>query len=153
LAHAQSKSDAVGEEVCVDSTVARATSTPRAPPGGGPANKTQKGGFAPPGREALGSSRGGLTAKVRPSCDDGTGRPPSVVLTPGRRHESTQLGALLDAIRVARPAGSPGRPRKGPERLLLAERGYSYPPCLPRAVAFWRHTAHDPRASGPERAA
>ena len=50
------------------------------------------------------------------------------MVTPGQRHESTQLGALLDAIRVARPAGSPGRPRKRPER-LLADRGYSYPSC------------------------
>ena len=40
------------------------TSTPRAP-GGDPANKTQKGAFAPPGREALGSSRGGLTTELR----------------------------------------------------------------------------------------
>ena len=50
------------------------------------------------------------------------------MVTPGQRHESTQLRALLDAIWVARPAGSPGRPRKRPER-LLADRGYSYPSC------------------------
>lgn len=51
-----------------------------------------------------------------------------MVLTPGQRHESTQLGAVLDAIRVTRPSGSPGRPRKRPDR-LLAVRGYSYPRC------------------------
>ncbi len=50
------------------------------------------------------------------------------MVTPGQRHESTKLGEVLDAIRVAPPAGSPGRPRKRPER-LLADRGYSYPRC------------------------
>jgi len=49
-------------------------------------------------------------------------------VTPGQRHESTQLGAVLDAIRVARPEGSAGRPRKRPER-LIADRGYSFPRC------------------------
>ncbi len=50
----------------------------------------------------------------------------SVVVTAGQRHESTQLGALLDAIRVAR-SGS-GRPRKRPER-LVADKGFSFPSC------------------------
>lgn len=56
---------------------------------------------------------------------DGKGRPLSVLLTPGQRHSGTQLEGLLDAVRVARPEGSPGRPRKRPSR-LLAERGYSF---------------------------
>jgi len=99
------------------------TSTPRAP-GGGRASKTQKGGLARQD-EALGRSRGGLTTKLHLACDR-KGRPLSVVVTPGQRHESTQLGAVLDAIRVAR-AGC-RRPRKRPER-LLADRGYSYPRC------------------------
>jgi transposase len=50
------------------------------------------------------------------------------LLTPGQRHGSTQLEGLLDAVRVARPEGSPGRPRKRPSR-LLADRGYSYESC------------------------
>ncbi len=49
-----------------------------------------------------------------------------MVVTPGQRHESTQLGAVLDAIRVGRSGR--GRPRKRPDR-LLADRGYSYPRC------------------------
>ena len=48
------------------------------------------------------------------------------MVTPGQRHESTQLEAVLDAIRVARLGR--GRPRKRPDR-LLADRGYSYPRC------------------------
>lgn len=58
---------------------------------------------------------------------DGRGLPLSVVVTPGQRHDSTQLGAVLDAIRVPRPGGA-GRPRKRPER-VVADKGYSYPGC------------------------
>ena len=57
---------------------------------------------------------------------DGKGRPLSVVVTPGQRHESMQLEAVLDAIRVARLGV--GRPRKRPER-LIADKGYSSPSC------------------------
>jgi transposase len=49
-------------------------------------------------------------------------------VTAGQRNESTQLEALLDGIRVARPVGSPGRPRKRPKR-LLADRGYAHDSC------------------------
>jgi transposase len=52
----------------------------------------------------------------------------SVVLTPGQRHGSTQLEELLDAVRVARPQGSPGRLRKRPAH-LLADRGSSFESC------------------------
>ena len=51
-----------------------------------------------------------------------------MVITPGQRHGSTQLESLLEAVRVARPEGSPGRPRKRPAH-LLADRGYSFPGC------------------------
>ena len=47
-----------------------------------------------------------------------------MVVTPGQRHESTQLEDVLDAIRVARLGV--GRPRKRPER-LIADKGYSSP--------------------------
>jgi transposase len=50
-----------------------------------------------------------------------------VVLTPGQRHDSTQLEAILDGIRVPRPGGR-GRPRKRPDH-LIADRGYSYARC------------------------
>jgi transposase len=88
--------------------------------------KTQKGIFHSPD-EAIGRSRGGLTSKVHLSCD-GKGRPLSVVVTAGQRHESTQLEAVLDAIRVPRLPGAAGRPRKRSEH-LIADKGYSYPSC------------------------
>jgi transposase len=50
-----------------------------------------------------------------------------LVLTAGQVHDSTQLGAVLDAIHVARPGGR-GRPRKRPDH-LLADKGYSYAKC------------------------
>ena len=59
-----------------------------------------------------------------------------MVVTPGQRHESTQPGAVLDAIRVAHPEG---RPRRGPEH-LIADRGYSYPSC--RLLLRRRSIAH-----------
>lgn len=49
------------------------------------------------------------------------------MLSPGHRHDSTQLEPLLDAIRVPRPGGR-GRPRSRPAR-LIADKGYSYPRC------------------------
>jgi transposase len=75
----------------------------------------------------LGRSKGGFSTKLHLACD-GKGRPLSVVLTPGQRHGSTQLEALLDAVRVPRPEGTPGRPRKRPEH-LIADRGYSFEGC------------------------
>jgi transposase len=75
--------------------------------------------------QALGRSRGGLSTKLHLACD-GRGRPLALLATPGQRHESTQLEALLDAIAV--PRAGRGRPRKRPA-LLLAARGYSFERC------------------------
>lgn len=49
------------------------------------------------------------------------------MITPGQRHDSTQLGSVLKGIRVPRPGGR-GRPRTRPDR-LIADKGYSYPRC------------------------
>ncbi len=49
-------------------------------------------------------------------------------MTAGQRNEAPELEAVLDGIRVARPAGSPGRPRKRPKR-LIADRGYAHDSC------------------------
>jgi transposase len=49
------------------------------------------------------------------------------VITPGQRHDSTQLANVLEAIRVPRPGGR-GRPRTRPDR-VIADKGYSYPRC------------------------
>ena len=75
----------------------------------------------------MGRSRGGFSTKVHLACD-GKGRPLSVVLTGGQRHGSTQLEELLEAVRVPRPEGAPGRPRKRPAH-LLGDRGYSFEGC------------------------
>lgn len=76
--------------------------------------------------EALGRSRGGLTTKLHLAVD-GKGRPLSIVVTQGQRHDSTQLEPVLDGIRVPRP-GERGRPRKRPEH-LVGDKGYSYATC------------------------
>ena len=75
----------------------------------------------------MGRGRGGFSTKVHLACD-GRGRPLSVLVSAGQRNEAPQLEAVLDAIRVARPAGTAGRPRKRPER-LLADRGYAHDSC------------------------
>jgi transposase len=64
---------------------------------------------------------------------------------------------VLDAIRVARPEGSAGRPRKRPER-LIADRGYSFPRCrrllrqrgIPHTIPE-RRDQRERRAGGPGR--
>ncbi len=66
-----------------------------------------------------------MTTKLHLACDS-RGRPLSVVVTPGQRHESTQLEAVLGAIRVERPGT--GRPRRRPER-VIADRVYSFSSC------------------------
>ena len=66
-----------------------------------------------------------------------------MVITPGQRHDSTQLAAVLDGIRVLRPGGR-GRPRTRPDR-LIADKGYSYPRC--RRLLRQRHIPH----TSPER--
>lgn len=60
------------------------------------------------------------------------------MLTPGQRHDSTQLAPVLDAIRVPRPGGR-GRPRKRPDH-LIADKGYSYASC--RRVLRRRGMSH-----------
>jgi transposase len=96
-------------------------STPRARPG--PLPRAKK-GEVPLAREALGYSRGGFSTKLHLAFE-GRGRPLSIQLTGGQRHESPQLAAVLDGIRVPRPRG---RPRQRPADLAL-DKGYSYPNC------------------------
>jgi transposase len=61
-----------------------------------------------------------------------------MVITPGHRHDSTQLGPVLDGIRVRRPGGR-GRARTRPDR-VIADKGYSYPRC--RRLLRARHIPH-----------
>lgn len=60
------------------------------------------------------------------------------MVTPGQRHDSTQLEPVLDGIRVPRPGGR-GRPRKRPDH-LIGDKGYSYARC--RRVLRRRGIAH-----------
>jgi transposase len=139
LAHVQAEADASGEiawVVCIDGTVVR-THQHAAGARRRPGKADSAAHVTHPANEALGRSRGGFTTKLHLACD-GRGRPLSVVLTPGQRHESTQLGAVLDAIRVPRPSGR-GRPRKRPDH-VIADKGYSYPTC--RQLLRRRGIAH-----------
>lgn len=77
-----------------------------------------------------------MSTKLHLACD-GRGRPLALLATPGQRHESTQLEAVLDAIAV--PRAGRGRPRKRPD-LLLADKGFSFPPC--RAALRRRRIPH-----------
>ena len=72
----------------------------RPEPAADPVGRINKAGPASGGRRPR-PSRGGLTTKLHLNCD-GKGRPLSVVMTPGQRHESTQLPAVLKGIRVKR---------------------------------------------------
>jgi transposase len=128
LALAQSAADARGDidwVVCIDGTIVRAHQH-AAGARHRPSAADREAEVEHPPDEALGRSRGGFTTKLHLACD-GRGRPLAVVLTSGQRHESTQLGAVLDAIRVPRPGGR-GRPRKRPDH-VIADKGYSYPAC------------------------
>ena len=95
--------------------------------------------------EAPCRSRGGLTTKLHLGCD-GKGRPLSVVVTEGQRHESTQLERVLDGIGVLRPGGR-GRPRKRPDH-LVGGKGLQLPD-LPQAAVPPRHPPHHPPAQRP----
>src|SRR6476646_10627541 len=86
--------------------------------------RRKKGSCTANGDEALGRSRGGFSTKLHLAFD-GHGRPLSIVLTAGQRHDSTQLESTLDGIRVPRGRG---RPRKRPDQ-VAGDKGYSYPKC------------------------
>jgi len=139
LAYLQAAADAASEivwTVCIDGTVVRAHQH-AAGARHRPSEADRAAKVEHPPDEALGRSRGGPTTKLHLACD-GRGRPLAVVLTPGERHESTQLGAVLDAIRVPRQGGC-GRPRKRPDH-VIADKGYSYPAC--RALLRRRGIPH-----------
>ena len=121
----QTRADAAGLitwDVSVDSTIARAhqhaagarrrTMLQKEPAGGGRVE---------PPDHALGRSRGGLTTKLHLACEQGQ-KPLSLLLTGGQRGDSPQFVAVLEGIRVPRPAG--GRPRTTPDR-VLADKAYT----------------------------
>jgi transposase len=88
-------------------------------------------------------SRGGFGTKVHLVCDANR-LPLAAVLTPGRRHESTQFEAVVAAVRIP---GRRGRPRTRPAA-VAGDKGYSYPHIR---VGLRRHgiRAVIPRRSNP----
>jgi transposase len=73
--------------------------------------------------EALGRSQGGFSTKLHLRAEGG-GKPITVVLTGGERHEQIALEALLDQGAIRRPGR--GRPRLRPRR-VAGDKGYSSP--------------------------
>lgn len=76
---------------------------------------------AEPDDHGLGRSRGGLTTKLHLATEQGQ-KALSIVITAGQRGDSPQFAAVLEGIRVPRPAG--GRPRTRPDR-VLTDKAYS----------------------------
>jgi len=80
----------------------------------------------------LGRSRGGYSTKLHLRIEGG-GKPMTLTVTPGQRHEVTQVHALLAGPAIKRPGpGGPtgrpgrGRPRSRPTR-IAGDKGYSFP--------------------------
>jgi transposase len=71
--------------------------------------------------EALGRSQGGFSTKVHLRAE-GTGKPMTIVLTPGERHEATAFEQLMEHGAVRRPGR--GRPKRRPKR-VVGDKGYS----------------------------
>jgi transposase len=88
-------------------------------------------------QQALGRSRGGLTTKLHTVCD-GQGRNLATRLTPGQDAGTSELVALVDQVRVARPGGR-GRPRTRPDH-LTGDKAYSSR--ANRAALRARHIGH-----------
>jgi transposase len=74
-----------------------------------------------PETEALGRSQGGYSTTVHLRAEGG-GKPLTLVLTPGQRHEATAFEALLARGAVRRPGR--GRPRLRPRR-AVGDKAYS----------------------------
>jgi hypothetical protein len=108
-------------DVSVDSTIARAPSTPQAHVGALTTGSNRPGVATERADHALGRSRGGWTTKLHLACEQG-GKPLSMLLTAGHRADSPQFAAVLASIRVSRLGA--GRPRVRPDR-VIADRAYT----------------------------
>ena len=75
-----------------------------------------------PDHHALGRSRGGWSTKTHVAVDQHRSVL-SFKLTPGQAHDSSEVIAVLDGIRVGRLG--PGRPRSRPQRVLADKAYYS----------------------------
>jgi transposase len=97
LSQLQAQADARGLitwEVNVDTTIARATSTPPVRAEGGAATRrTRQGSDIEPADHGLGRSRGGLTSRLHLAVEQGQ-RPLSIVVTAGQRGDAPQFAAV-----------------------------------------------------------
>ncbi|WP_376741758.1 IS5 family transposase [Micrococcus luteus] len=117
LAKLTAAADAEGRvdwSVPVDSTIARATSTPRTPRATQGAGSNYKNLREELPDHGSGRSRGGLSTKIH-QLVDGAGLPLVSLITPGQAGDSPMLLPLLGQLCVARPAG---RPRTRPAAVL-----------------------------------
>jgi transposase len=71
--------------------------------------------------EALGRSQGGFSTNVHLRAE-GNGKPMTIVLTPGERHETTAFEQVLEQGAVKRRGR--GRPKLRPKR-VVGDKGYS----------------------------
>ena len=141
LAAVQQQADAAGEldwaVHFVDGTVIRAHQHAAGAPGGDPE------------AEALGRSQGGFSTKVHLRAEGG-GKPLTVVLTPGQRHEATVFEHLLEQGAVRRPGR--GRPRVRPRR-VVGDKGYTGRPrrasCRRRGIRYTIPRRRDEHRTGP----
>lgn len=121
----QAGADAAGLifwEVNVDSTICRAHQHAAGARRRGAVQKEPPGGVsAEPEDHGLGRSRGGFTAKIHLSCEQGQ-KPLSLLITAGQRGDSPQFEPVLNAIGVPRPGV--GRPRSRPLR-VRGDKAYS----------------------------
>jgi hypothetical protein len=98
-----------------------------------PAGHRRGHGLLEPGQQPTQAcrSRGGLTTKLHLACEAGQ-RPLSLIVTAGQAGDSPQFEAVLEAIRVPRPAR--GRPRCRPDR-VLGDKGLQLPWLRQRELA------------------
>ncbi|WP_190020473.1 IS5 family transposase [Streptomyces hiroshimensis] len=133
--------------VSVDSTVCRAhqhAAGARKQAPHRPGRRTRPAQHRPD--EALGRSRGGLMTKIHLAGEGGL-RPLAMLVTPGQWDDAPQMIAVLERVRVPRPAG--GHPRTRPDH-LSGDKAYS-PRCNRRCLRRRqiKHTIperRDPRA-------
>src|SRR6266566_6302563 len=117
---------------CITWTAAWSAPTSTPPGRAAVRPKPTKKGITHAQDEALGRSRGGYSTKLHLRIEGG-GKPMTLTLTGGQRHEVTQVQALLagPAIKRPGPGGPTGRPGRGRPRIrptrIAGDKGYSFP--------------------------
>lgn len=125
LAALPAHADAAGRirwDISLDSMTSRAHQHAAGARRHGHLQKEPPGGVhTEPEDHGLGRSRGGLTTKTHPACEQGQ-KVMAFIVTAGHHGDSPQFIPVLRKIRVGRPAG--GRPRTRPD-IVLADKAYT----------------------------